>query len=161
MDIVISKDDIVKHKDGGYRAGIRRRLSINPPTEGFGGKDSVKENRQGCLSRSIKRFLSTFLKCSKIQQLVEKTFSTSCGGYQSGIRRRREISRKSGSDPPPPCRCRRCRRYLSAPWPRWGRERQAGWGPGGCFSRPGGAGPAGQSPPSAHTRRCYRRWAGH
>lgn len=49
MDIVISKDDIVKHKDGGYRAGIRRRLSINPPTEGFGGKDSVKENRQGCL----------------------------------------------------------------------------------------------------------------
>ena len=94
----------------------------------------MKENRQGCLSRSIKRFLSTFLKCSKIQQLVEKTFSTSCGGYQSGIRRRREISRKSGSDPPPPCRCRRCRRYLSAPWPRWGRERQAGWGPGGCSS---------------------------
>ena len=40
MDIVISKDDIVKHKDGGYRAGIRRRLSINPPTEGFGGKDT-------------------------------------------------------------------------------------------------------------------------
>ena len=27
------------------------RLSINPPTEGFGGKDSVKGNRQGSLSR--------------------------------------------------------------------------------------------------------------
>ena len=53
------------------------RLSVNLPGEGFGGKDSVKENRQGCLSRPIKRLLSTFLKCSKVQQLVEKTFLTS------------------------------------------------------------------------------------
>ena len=30
------------------------------PAEGFGGKDSVKENRQGCLSRSIKPFFKLF-----------------------------------------------------------------------------------------------------
>ena len=51
-------------------------LSINLPAEGFGGKDSVKENRQGCLSRPVKPLFETFLKFQKVQQPVEKTFST-------------------------------------------------------------------------------------
>ena len=36
------------------------------PAEGFGGKDSVKENRQGCLSRLIKPLFETFLKFQKV-----------------------------------------------------------------------------------------------
>ena len=51
-------------------------LSISPPAKGFGGKDSVKGNRQGSLSRWIKQLFETFLKFQKVQQRVEKTFST-------------------------------------------------------------------------------------
>src|SRR5699024_8579294 len=54
----------------------RRRLSINPPAKGFGGKDSVKGNRQGSLSRWIKQLFETFLKFQKVQQPVERAFST-------------------------------------------------------------------------------------
>ena len=53
------------------------RLSKNPQANGFGGKDSVKENRQGCLSRSIKTVFQTFPKFEKLHQLVKKTFLTS------------------------------------------------------------------------------------
>ena len=52
------------------------RLSITPPTKGFGGEDSVKGNRQGSLSRWIKRLFGTFPKFQKVRQPVEKTFST-------------------------------------------------------------------------------------
>ena len=52
------------------------RLSINPPAKGFGGKDSVKGNRQGSLSRLIKQLFETLVKFQKVQQPVEKTFST-------------------------------------------------------------------------------------
>ena len=51
-------------------------LSISPPAKGFGGKDSVKGNRQGSLSRWIKQLFETFLKFQKVQQPVEKTLST-------------------------------------------------------------------------------------
>ena len=37
-----------------------RRLSINPPIKEFGGKDSVKGNRQGSLSRWIKQLFEPF-----------------------------------------------------------------------------------------------------
>ncbi len=52
------------------------RLSITPPTKGFGGEDSVKGNRQGSLSRWIKQLFGTFPKFQKVRQPVEKTFST-------------------------------------------------------------------------------------
>ncbi|UYJ49193.1 MAG: hypothetical protein OGM82_14915 [Flavonifractor plautii] len=46
----IVPQDGEKEKGGGtLNASRRHRLSINPLSEGFGGKDSVKENRQGCL----------------------------------------------------------------------------------------------------------------
>ena len=51
-------------------------LSISPPAKGFGGKDSVKGNRQGSLSRWIRQLFETFLKFQKVLQRVEKTFST-------------------------------------------------------------------------------------
>ena len=51
-------------------------LSISPPAKGFGGKDSVKWNRQGSLSRWIRQLFETFLKFQKVLQRVEKTFST-------------------------------------------------------------------------------------
>ena len=89
----IVPQDGEKEKGGGtLNASRRHRLSINPLSEGFGGKDSVKENRQGCLSRPIKRLLSTFLKCSKVQQLVERTFSTSWGGGTLNASRRHSVS---------------------------------------------------------------------
>ena len=50
------------------------RLSINPPAKGFGGKDSVKGNRQGSLSRWIKQLFETLLKFQKVHQRVEKAF---------------------------------------------------------------------------------------
>ena len=53
-----------------------RRLSITSPAEEFGGKDSVKGNRQGSLSRWIRQLFETFLKFQKVLQRVEKTFST-------------------------------------------------------------------------------------
>ena len=37
----------------GEKCGAFRRLSKNCPTKGFGGRKSVKGNRQGSLSRSI------------------------------------------------------------------------------------------------------------
>ncbi|EDN01929.1 hypothetical protein BACCAP_00273 [Pseudoflavonifractor capillosus ATCC 29799] len=40
------------------RAG--KSVPINTLAKGFGGKDSVKENRQGCLSRTIKPLFQTF-----------------------------------------------------------------------------------------------------
>ena len=51
-------------------------LSISPPAKGLGGKDSVKGNRQGSLSRWIRQLFETFLKFQKVLQRVEKTFST-------------------------------------------------------------------------------------
>ncbi|EDN01700.1 hypothetical protein BACCAP_00365 [Pseudoflavonifractor capillosus ATCC 29799] len=36
----------------------------------------MKENRQGCLSRAIKPLFQTLKKFEKVQQPVEKTFST-------------------------------------------------------------------------------------
>ena len=48
----------------GMRTALR--LSINPPAKGFGGKDSVKGNRQGSLSRWIKQLFETFLKFQKV-----------------------------------------------------------------------------------------------
>ncbi|MCQ5312647.1 hypothetical protein, partial [Flavonifractor plautii] len=41
---------------------------------------SVKGNRQGSLSRWIKRLFETFLEFQKVQQPVENTFSTGWGG---------------------------------------------------------------------------------
>ena len=43
-------------------------LSKNHDPKGFGRKDRVKENCQGCLSPSIKQRLSTFFTRSKVQQ---------------------------------------------------------------------------------------------
>jgi len=40
--------------------------------KGFGGKDSVKENRQGCLSRSNKPFFKLTNKFEKRRQLGKK-----------------------------------------------------------------------------------------
>jgi len=42
--------------------------------QSFGGKDSVKENRQGFLSRSIKQFFKRFSKFEKRYALVKKFF---------------------------------------------------------------------------------------
>ncbi len=41
------------------------RLSKNHPTKGLGGKDSVKGNRQGSLSRPINTLFETFYGVSK------------------------------------------------------------------------------------------------
>ena len=49
-------------------------MPISPSAERFGGKDSVKGNRQGSLSRWIKQLFETFLKFQKVQQPVEKVF---------------------------------------------------------------------------------------
>ena len=48
------------------------RLSINPPAEGFGGKDSVKGNRQGSLSRWINNFLKLQKSFKKFVSSLEK-----------------------------------------------------------------------------------------
>jgi hypothetical protein len=63
-------------KTGGQLGCPPVQVSINSSAKGFGGKDSVKENRQGCLSRAIKPLFQTFKKFEKVQQPVEKTFST-------------------------------------------------------------------------------------
>ena len=49
-------------KNAAWMHSIRAAFEMDkkPPSKGFGGKDSVKENRQGCLSRPIKQLLSTF-----------------------------------------------------------------------------------------------------
>ena len=52
------------------------RLPINPPSKAFGGRDSVKGNRQGSLSRRIKRHFETFSEFQNVQQPVEKTLLT-------------------------------------------------------------------------------------
>ncbi len=46
------------------------------PVSVFGGRDSVKGNRQGALSRSIRDVFQTFQKFEKRRQLVKKTFLT-------------------------------------------------------------------------------------
>ena len=46
-------------------------IEKNLQSKGFGGKDSVKENRQGCLSRSIKHVLklgSSFKTCFSLSE---------------------------------------------------------------------------------------------
>ena len=55
-------------KDPGYSVCQR-----TCPAENFGGKDSVKENRQGCLSRSIKSFFKLF-ESLKTQAACQKDF---------------------------------------------------------------------------------------
>ncbi|WP_204989581.1 hypothetical protein, partial [Flavonifractor plautii] len=50
------------------------RLSINLPGEGFGGKDSVKENRQGCLSRLVNRLFETSKGFKKSLSLSKRLF---------------------------------------------------------------------------------------
>ena len=44
------------------------------PAEGFGGKDSVKENRQGCLSCSIKPFFKLFKSLKNAGSLAKILF---------------------------------------------------------------------------------------
>ncbi|MDB7936100.1 hypothetical protein, partial [Flavonifractor plautii] len=51
----------------------------NPPAEDLGGKNSVKENRQGCLSRPGRPLFEPFLKVQKVRRPVEKIFSTGRG----------------------------------------------------------------------------------
>ena len=63
---------------GGICRRGRLRLSINPPAEDFGGKDSVKGNRQGSLSRWIKQLFETFLKFQKVRQFHMGTGAASC-----------------------------------------------------------------------------------
>ena len=50
----------------------RLRLSKNRSSRIIGGKESVKENRQGCLSRSIKPAFQTDLKFEKPHERVKK-----------------------------------------------------------------------------------------
>ena len=71
-----------EEKGGGtLNASRRHRLSINPLSEGFGGKDSVKENRQGCLAfTSNQTTFEHFFEVFKVQQLVERTFRQGWGG---------------------------------------------------------------------------------
>ena len=64
----------------GGRCGARLGLPLSLSAEVFGGKNSVKGNRQGSLSRWIKRLFETFLEFQKVQQPVENTFSTGWGG---------------------------------------------------------------------------------
>ena len=47
---------------------------MNPPAKGFGGKDSVKGNRQGSLSRRIKQLFETFLSFKKFSSLSKRLF---------------------------------------------------------------------------------------
>ncbi len=47
------------------------------PVSAFGGRDSVKGNRQGALLRSIRDVFQTSEKFEKRRQLVKKTFLTS------------------------------------------------------------------------------------
>ena len=61
-----------------------QRLSIKPLVEGFGGKDSVKGNRQGSLSRLMKRLFEAPLELQKVQQPVEKSFSTGWAAARKG-----------------------------------------------------------------------------
>ena len=49
-------------------------LSISPPAKGFGGKDSVKGNRQGSLSRWIRQLFETFLKFKKSCSVSKRLF---------------------------------------------------------------------------------------
>lgn len=53
------------------------RLSKKRPAKGLGGKDTVKENRQGCLSHAIKPLFRTLKRSEKCSQLVENALSTS------------------------------------------------------------------------------------
>ncbi|MBQ3357166.1 MAG: hypothetical protein IJG45_08680, partial [Oscillospiraceae bacterium] len=51
-------------------------LSKNVGSSYFGGKESVKENRQGCLSRSIKQDFQTDFKFENPHERVKKSFLT-------------------------------------------------------------------------------------
>ena len=54
-------NDPVFHPAGkGYEFAIPSDCRKTNPAGDNGGKDSVKENRQGCLSRSINRFFKLF-----------------------------------------------------------------------------------------------------
>src|SRR5699024_8482304 len=55
FELIISNGIWPVKRKAGSQVAARRRLSINPPAKGFGGKDSVKGNRQGSLSRWIKQ----------------------------------------------------------------------------------------------------------
>ena len=58
----------------GGRCGARLGLPLSLSAEVFGGKNSVKGNRQGSLSRWIKQLFEPLEKVQKVQQPVEKTF---------------------------------------------------------------------------------------
>ena len=63
-----------KRQGRGRFSSAPLRLSINLTAEGLGGKDSVKENRQGCLSRPGRPLFEPFLKVQKVRRPVEKIF---------------------------------------------------------------------------------------
>ena len=52
----------------------------NLPVESFGGKDRVKGNRQGSLSRSIKQVFRTFSKFGKPHERVKKILFDTLNG---------------------------------------------------------------------------------
>ena len=78
----------------GEKCGAFRRLSKNCPTKGFGGRKSVKGNRQGSLSRSITRRSDQNCKiilqililqfCRQLVKKVQKDFFDKLRGCCSG-----------------------------------------------------------------------------
>ena len=62
---------------GGRPSAALHRLSITPPAEGFGGKDSVKGNHQGSLSRWINNFLKLQKSFKKFVSLEKRLFQQS------------------------------------------------------------------------------------
>ena len=57
---------------------------MNPPAKGFGGKDSVKGNRQGSLSRRIKQLFETFLSFKKFSSLSKRLFRQAVSPREAG-----------------------------------------------------------------------------
>ncbi|MDB7921526.1 hypothetical protein PND94_20005, partial [Flavonifractor plautii] len=62
------------------------RLSINPPAEDLGGKNSVKEKRQGCLSRPGRPLFEPFFEGSKSAAAGRKDFFDRPGAAEGGPR---------------------------------------------------------------------------
>ena len=58
---------------------------MNPPAKGFGGKDSVKGNRQGSLSRRIKQLFETFLSFKKFSSLSKRLFRQAEAPARQGL----------------------------------------------------------------------------
>ena len=63
-----------KRQGRGRFSSAPLRLSINLPAEGLGGKDSVKENRQGCLLRLVNRLFETSKGFKKSLSLSKRLF---------------------------------------------------------------------------------------